>query len=133
MNLSSVLDSVPIPVLFPLTIVLALLAIEAGRWLGQRRRESGSEPESSIGASVGATLGLLAFVLAFTFGMAADRASTRRELVVEDANAIGTTYLRTFLLPDPPASEIREQLREYVTSRLEPAANPASLPRALAR
>ena len=133
MNLSSVLDLVPIPLLFPLTVAVALLSVEAGRWLGLRRREGGTEPESSIGASVGATLGLLAFVLAFTFGMAADRSNTRRGLVVEDANAIGTTYLRTFLLPDPPASEMREQLREYVESRLGAAANPASLPTALAR
>jgi uncharacterized membrane protein len=133
MTARSMLDLVPIPVLFPLTVVFALVAVEAGRWLGQRRKESGTEPEASIGASVGATLGLLAFVLAFTFGMAADRSNTRREQVVEDANAIGTTYLRTYLLPDPPASEMRKQLREYVDVRVKAATNPETLLASLAR
>jgi hypothetical protein len=130
---STVLDEVPILVLFPLTVLLALAAVEAGRWLGQRRRESGTEPEASLTASVGATLGLLAFVLAFTFGMAGDRYNARKQLVVEDANAIGTTYLRTFLLPDPPASEMRKELREYVDVRVKAAGNPASRPSVLAR
>jgi hypothetical protein len=129
---STVLDLVPIPVLLPLTVILALIAVEIGRWLGQRRKQRGAEPEAAVGASVGATLGLLAFVLAFTFGMAADRFNTRKSLVVEDANAIGTTYLRTSLLPDPPASEMRKELRDYVDVRLKATEDPKTVPAALA-
>jgi hypothetical protein len=67
---------------------------------------------------VGAMLGLLAFMLAFTFGMAASRFDTRKQLVLEEANAIGTTYLRTAMLPDK-REEIRALLRSYVDNRLE--------------
>src|SRR5262245_48712675 len=98
-------DLLPIPVLFPLHILLALVAVEAGRWLGKRARSGGTEPEGPVSASVTATLGLLAFVLAFTFAMAASRFDTRRQMVIEDANAIGTLYLRTSLLAEPGASQ----------------------------
>src|SRR5262245_65578452 len=115
------LDLVPIPVLFPLTVLLALVAMEAGRRMAQHRRESGVEPEGPMSAAVAATLGLLAFVLAFTFGMAASRFDARKQLVVEDANAIGTTYLRAWLLPEPSGARIRRQLREYLDHRVKRA------------
>jgi hypothetical protein len=67
---------------------------------------------------VGTTLGLLAFMLAFTFGMAASRFDTRKQLVLDEANAIGTTYLRTAMLPEE-RDDIRALLRSYVDARLE--------------
>ena len=67
---------------------------------------------------VGATLGLLAFILAFTFGLAAARFDTRRQVLLDEANAIGTTYLRAGMLPER-REEIRALLRNYVDTRLE--------------
>jgi hypothetical protein len=67
---------------------------------------------------VGATLGLLAFILAFTFGLAAARFDTRRQVLLDEANAIGTTYLRAGILPEQ-REEIRALLRDYVGTRLE--------------
>jgi hypothetical protein len=69
---------------------------------------------------VAATLGLLAFLLAFTFGLAASRYDTRRQLLLEEANAIGTTYLRAGMLPEG-RDGIRALLRQYVDTRLETA------------
>jgi hypothetical protein len=66
---------------------------------------------------VAAMLGLLAFMLAFTFGLAAQRFDTRREVLLDEANAIGTTYLRAAMLPQHE-EEIRSLLREYVDVRL---------------
>jgi hypothetical protein len=66
----------------------------------------------------GSTLGLLAFMLAFTFGMAASRFDARRALVLDEANAIGTTYLRAAMLPDR-RDDVRALLRDYVDARLE--------------
>lgn len=129
----TIVDALPIPAFFVLTALLALVSVELGRWFGMRRRHGGAEAEGPVGASVGATLGLLAFVLAFTFGMAAQRADLRRQMVVEDANAIGTTYLRTSLLPEPAASAMRQQLREYVDIRLELAMHPELMAQTLAR
>jgi hypothetical protein len=74
-----------------------------------------------VGAIIAAILGLLAFLLAFTFGMAASRFDTRRELVLDEANAIGTTYLRAALLPEPHRTEIRSLLRDYVDLRVQAA------------
>src|SRR4051812_10427232 len=95
------LDALPLWALFAATIVVVLLSIEAGHRLGQfRRRHSEDEKEAPVGAIVGATLALLGFVLAFTFGVAASRFDARRQIVVEEANAVGTTFLRAGLLPD---------------------------------
>lgn len=67
---------------------------------------------------VGSILALLAFLLAVAMGMASDRFDTRRGLVLDEANAIGTTYLRAGYLPEPASSEIRALLREYVPLRI---------------
>jgi len=120
---SGPLDVLPLWGLFGVTVVIVLLSIEGGYWLGQyRRRRSEDEKEGPVGAIVGATLGLLAFVLAFTFGLAASRYDARRQIVVEEANAIGTTYLRAGLLPTGRSGKIRKLLREYVDTRLEAVA-----------
>jgi hypothetical protein len=114
------LDFLPLWALLGATLVLILLAVEFGFWLGRwRQRRAEHERETSVGKIVAAVLGLLAFLLAFTFGMAASRFDTRRELVLEEANAIGTTYLRAALLPEPHRTEIRTLLRRYVDLSLE--------------
>ena len=56
--------------------------------------------ETPVGEMVAATLGLLAFILGFTFGLAATRYDTKRQLLVDEANAVGTTYLRAEMLPE---------------------------------
>jgi len=66
----------------------------------------------------GATLGLLAFILAFTFGLAASRFDARRQVMLDEANAIGTTYLRAGMLLEQ-GKQIRALLREYVDARLD--------------
>jgi len=99
--------------------VLIFLAVEAGFRVGRwRQRRAEHEKETPVGAIAAAILGLLAFLVAFTFGMAASRFETRRGLVLDEANAIGTTYLRAALVPDPHRTEIRTLLREYVDLRL---------------
>jgi hypothetical protein len=114
------LDFLPLWLIFVATVLTVLLAVEAGFQLGTyRRRRSDQEKEAPVGAMVGATLGLLAFLLAFTFGLAASRFDARRLVVLDEANAIGTTYLRTSFLPEPGRAEIRKLLREYVDIRLE--------------
>ncbi len=67
---------------------------------------------------VGSILALLAFLLAVTMGMASDRFDARRSLVLAEANAIGTAYLRAGYLPEPASSQARELLRQYVPLRI---------------
>ncbi len=127
------LDYIPLWALLAVTVVLILLAVEAGFRLGRwRLRRAEHELDTPVGAIVAAILGLLAFLLAFTFGMAASRFELRRELILDEANAIGTTYLRAALVPEPHRAEIRTLLREYVDRRLEAVEPGATVP-ALAR
>ena len=113
------LDSIPLWAVFGLTIVGILLSVELGYRTGLwRRRASAQEKEAPVGAMVAAQLGLLAFLLAFTFGFAASRYADRREVLLDESNAIGTAFLRTAMIPDPHPTEIRRLLREYVAVRI---------------
>jgi len=133
MHYAGSLDLLPIWGVFLATVAVVLLAVEGGFRLGQyRRRRSEQEDKPPVGEMVAATLALLAFMLAFTFGLAASRFDVRRGLVIDEANAIGTTYLRAGLLPEPHRSDVRSLLREYVDVRLE-AVQPGKLSRSIGR
>ena len=113
------LDVVPMWLFFVAVCGLSGLALEGGYRIGRwRRRRAVEEKEAPVGAMVAAIVALFAFLLAFTFGMAANRFESRRQAVLDEANAIGTTYLRTRLLPEPERSESARLLREYVDVRL---------------
>ena len=118
---TSALDVLPFWVVFVLAAAIMLVAAEAGYRIGvYRRARSEDEKEAPVGAMVAATLGLLAFMLAFTFNLAASRLETRRELVLREANAIGTAYLRAATLPER-GPEIRTLLRRYTDLRIQAA------------
>lgn len=116
---------------FGLITTLIGIALFAGQmaafWLGQRisRRRAqarASEPppvaSGSVGA-VGATIfGLLGLLIAFSFSGAAARFDTRRDLIVEEANAIGTAYLRLDLLQPSARAPLQEKFRRYLDARL---------------
>jgi hypothetical protein len=120
MEVHGLLDPVPLWILFLLTVAVTLGSVEVGYRVAQyRRKRAQEEKEAPIGAMVGATLGLLAFMLAFTFGMAANRFEARRQVVLQESNAIGTAYLRAAMLPEPMRTEARSRLKEYVDVRLE--------------
>jgi len=93
--------------------------LELGRRMAVRRAAANPElPKPSVGALEGAIFGLLGLLLAFTFSGAASRFDTRRELIVEEANDIGTAYRRLDLLPAAAQPALRDAFRRYVDSRL---------------
>jgi hypothetical protein len=97
-----------------------LLLLEVGRRWGTRRLEV--DPQSAregLGAINGAAFTLLGLLIAFTFSSAATRFETRRALIVEETNDIGTAWLRLDLLPMEAQPVLRESFRRYVDSRLE--------------
>jgi|tagenome__1003787_1003787.scaffolds.fasta_scaffold20505514_1 hypothetical protein len=115
---ATLIDVLPLWLLYLIVAAIVLLSIELGWRLGNRRRRRHAEEEKApINAPVGATLALLAFLLAFTFGLAATRFDRRKEIVLQEANAIGTTYLRVDFLADSLRDEARNALREYLTLR----------------
>ncbi len=114
----SMMNAVPLWLLYVITGVIVLLSIELGWRLGNyRQHRTKEEKKAPVSAAVGATLGLLAFLLAFTFDMAASRYANRKQIVLQEANAIGTTYLRADYLAEQPRDETRNLLREYATLR----------------
>ncbi len=102
------------------SIFFFILATEAGFLLGRRSQSTiGDHSISQIYTIQGAALGLLALLLGFTFSMAMSRYDARRQMILEESNAIGTTFLRAQLLPEPPRQEVSNLLRRYVEVRLE--------------
>jgi hypothetical protein len=115
------IDYLPLWLVFVIFVGMALLCVEGGFRLGKRRRDRNAhEPQGAVGTMVAATLGLLAFLLTFTFNIAASRFDDRRTAVLDEANAIGTTYLRADFLSQPGKDRVRKLLREYVSVRLRP-------------
>jgi hypothetical protein len=101
-------------------LFLAMLAMqEIGRWLGVRARKRGGDAAvAGTGVVEGAVFALLGLLIAFTFSGAASRFDERRKLIVEEANAIGTAYLRLDLLPSAAQADLRESFRRYLDARL---------------
>ena len=134
METTALLDPFPLWTLVPLTIVFGLLSVELGYRLARyRQQHSQEEKESPVSGMVGAMLGLLAFMLAFTFGLAGSRFEDRRQVVLSEANAIGTTYLRAAMLPEPMRTEVKNLLREYVDVRLNAVQQPGQLAQSLSK
>lgn len=101
---------------------LLLVATELGYRIGKRHtpeRRRIYQPQS--GVLQGALLGLLGLLLGFTFAMAVGRYEGRKQLVLDEANAIGTAWLRAGLLSDPVRESVRADLVDYVAARIEGA------------
>lgn len=127
------LDQLSIPGVYMLTVVVLMISIVSGYRLGnffQKRWPDHSE--SGVNAMVGASLASLGFLLAFIAGIAVNIFNERMELVIKEADAIGTTYLRAGYLEQPVSTRSRELLREYVDMRLA-ALDRAQLETAIAR
>lgn len=118
------LDFVPLWLLLAFVALILALAMEAGFRLGVSRRARYPDEKEPAGAMVGSILGLLALVLGFTFSLAASRFDARRQAVLEEANAIGTTYLRARLLPAAERAAIEGLLREYTAIRIRAVTHP---------
>jgi hypothetical protein len=107
----------------PAVLAFLVAVLSAALWLGSRiglRRATREDERSLVPLTTveAAMLGLLALLLGFSFEMATARWDLRKHAAIDEANAIGTTYLRTSLLPDPQRTEIRAQLVAYVDARL---------------
>lgn len=134
METTGLLDPFPLWSILPLTVFFGLAAFELGfRVAHYRQQQHQEEKESPVGGMVAGTLGLLAFMMAFTFGLAGARFEERRKVVLDEANAIGTNYLRAEMLPEPMRTEVKNLLREYVDLRLEAVQQPEKLAEAVSK
>lgn len=101
-----------------------LLLFDIGRSIGIARlaRDPGGVANGA-GPIEAAVFGLLGLLLAFTFSGAASRFEERRHLITEEANAIGTAYLRIDLLPADVQPELRDLFHRYLDTRLQASRN----------
>lgn len=102
--------------IFFVAIAILALVYRTGGWFGARRNQSESGNSSTV---QGALLALLGLLLGFTFAMALSRYETRRNMVLNESNAIGTTFLRASFVPDPYRTDTQNALREYAAARLD--------------
>jgi hypothetical protein len=108
----------PLWVLFAL-FAAVLLSIELGYRIGRRWARAPKDGRPVSAAIEGSILGLMGLLIAFTFYGAGARFDMRRALIIREANAIGTSYLRLDLLPTEMQPQLREDFKRYVRSRLE--------------
>jgi hypothetical protein len=101
-------------------VLLTLIVGSAGCGLlvGRSLRESRESVSESFGVLQAALLGFMALILAFGLSLAIGRYDTRRQAVVDDANAIGTTYLRAQTLPEPMRSQSLTLIARYTDVEL---------------
>jgi hypothetical protein len=103
---------------FLLTLVLfagMLALLVLGRRYGRRGQDDG---ERGIGPVNAAIFGLMGLMVAFTFQGAAQRFDERRDQIVDEANAIGTAWLRVDLLPEADQPAMRDLFRAYADARI---------------
>jgi hypothetical protein len=95
-----------------------LLFAEIGRRIGLARlKHDPNGLAKGVGAAESAVFGLLGLIIAFTFSGAASRFEERRHLITQEANAVGTAYLRLDLLPSDSQPEMRDLFRRYLDLR----------------
>jgi hypothetical protein len=114
-----VTDSALAFMLLPGLFVCVLLFVWLGRWIGgQRTREETERERVGLVTVETAIYALLGLMIAFTFSGATSRFDTRRAQTVQEANAIGTAYLRLDLLPTAAQPALRHKFRAYTEERI---------------
>jgi hypothetical protein len=105
--------------LLAVLFVALLVCLEAGRLVGRKAfsRDGRAHP-AGLATVEAVTFGLLGLLLAFTFSGAAGRLDVRREQVVNEANAIGTAWLRLDVLPAGAQPKLRDLFRKYTDARI---------------
>ena len=107
-----------------LLVVLGLIggvvaARELGFWLGSLDRSADDSFDRQVALVRTSTAALVAFLIGFAFSGAASRFIDRLDIIVNEANALGTAYLRADTIAEPQRSELKAALREYTADRVQ--------------
>ena len=107
-----------LPMIFGLAVAMYFF-LEFGSWMGRKHLRSGrSSIQETLGVIDGPIFALFGLLIAFTFSSALNRFDDRRKLIVEEANDIGTAYLRLDLLPVADREAVQGLFRIYLDSRI---------------
>ena len=111
------LQSLGLAQVLAVLLVLLVGAAETGNWLGRTYGRTVAD-DTDAGNMATATLGLLALLIAFTYAMALERYDLRREVVLQEANAISSTANFALMRPQADQAPIMADLREYTELRM---------------
>jgi hypothetical protein len=106
------------PVVFAFSLVALWLSVQIGASVGRKLRPVQDDERDDLGVVINASLTLLVLIIGFSFSMAVSRYDQRKNYEEEEANAIGTEYVRADLLPSPDAARVRQLLAQYLDQRL---------------
>lgn len=98
---------------------LLLVCHEVGFRLGRRVVGPDEDYKRRVEMIRNAILALVTFLIGFSFASAGSRFVDRQDMIVKEANAIGTAYLRAALLAEPQRGRLQAELRQYAADRLE--------------
>lgn len=114
------MSATTLAILVSTCLFISMMAcLDLGYRVARRRIAEQPTAHQGIGAIEAAIFALLGLLLGFSFSGATSRLDARRQMIVNEANAIGTAYLRLDVLPASDQPEIRKLFREYVDARLE--------------
>ena len=105
-----------LPAAFVTLILVEVLGFWVGRRIGARHVE---DTTPALTTALAAIFSIVALVLSFSFSFSLNRFEQRRVLVVQEANAIGTAYLRSSVLAAREGDQYRELLRRYIAARID--------------
>ena len=115
----------PDPLNYPVAVFLiSIIVLWVAAWIGARfrartQRDLPEDLREDFSVLLAASLTLLGLIIGFSFSMATGRYDQRKNLEEEEANAIGTEYLRADLLPASDAAHVRALLRQYTDLRVQ--------------
>jgi len=113
------LDSYSSLTITVVVFILIMLSFYSGIRLRNYAEKKRTIEDKSIGPLEGSLLGLLALLLSFTFNMSSSRHDKRINIIVEEANDIGTAVLRADLYPDSIRKEFRKDFKKYIEARMD--------------
>ena len=105
-----------IAVLLAMLLIATEIGFRRGCQIRSKVEERARSQHSTLQAGV---MALLALLLAFTFSMSETRFETRKQLLVDESNAIGTAWLRSRMLPEPYRADVAKLTRDYIDTRLD--------------
>jgi hypothetical protein len=91
---------------------------EIGFWLGSLKCNADEPFDRQIALVRTSTAALVAFLVGFAFSGAASRFTNRLDLIISEANALGTAYLRADTIAEPQRGELKAALKEYTADRV---------------
>jgi hypothetical protein len=99
-------------------IVGVVVAHELGFWLGSLSRSNDEAFDRQVSLVRTSTAALVAFLIGFAFSGAASRFIDRVDIIVKEANALGTAYLRADTVAEPHRGQLKAAIKEYTADRI---------------